>query len=279
MRGRLPGPRRRLLAALLVLTAAVALVDLAGAAWPSRLREAGATVLGPVLRAVGPREDEADRLRADRLRLADELRRTRVDLAATRGAQRLLESPQLRGAALVPARVVAVGALAADGARRVTLDVGSRDGVAVDETVVSPEGLVGRTVAVGPWTSDVLLVGATDVAVGVRVGPAGVLGIVDGATTAATARPAGTLGLALVDRGRLAVGDVVTTLGSPGGRPFVAGVTVGRVRSIDPVAGRLSPTAVVDPAVDLSTLDVVAVVLPGRRTTPRPAATATATAP
>ena len=60
----------------------------------------------------------------------------------------------------------------------------------------------------------------------------------------------------------MAAGDRVTTLGSVGGRPYVPGIVVGTVTSVDPAQGQLTATAVVRPAVDASRLDIVAVVLP-----------------
>ena len=270
-----PRPRVRLLPLLLAVTVAVVLLDLTGAGWTGRLRDAGAVALGPVLRALSGGDARIEELTRERNALADELRRARMAAAGDAETGDLLADPTVTGARLVPARVVGIGALAADGAQRLTLDVGSRDGVSADLSVVSGEGLVGRVVAVGPWTCDVLLVGATDVAVGVRVGPAGRLGLVGGEGTRGRARSAGELGLALVEPGTVRVGDAVTTLGSPTGRPFVAGLRVGTVSRVDPAAGRLTATAVVSPAVDLGTVDVVGVVLAGQRATPRPSATAT----
>ena len=43
------------------------------------------------------------------------------------------------------------------------------------------------------------------------------------------------------------VGDVVTTLGSVGERPYVPGIRVGTVRSVDPGVGRLAPTGTIAP--------------------------------
>ena len=60
-------------------------------------------------------------------------------------------------------------------------------------------------------------------------------------------------------------GDAVTTLGSPGSRPYPPGIAVGEVTRVERAPGRLTDTAVVRPAVDLATIDVVAVVTgPGR---------------
>jgi rod shape-determining protein MreC len=191
------------------------------------------------------------------------------------GASRLadlLASAQARGAPLVPARVVAVRADGASGPSRATVDAGSRDGVTEGLTVVSADGLVGRVVSVAPWTADVLLLGAADATVGVRVGQAGTLGAVTGAA-GPRPRPAGQLALTLVQRGSVAVGDQVRTLGSAGGRPFQPGITVGTVTAVDPGRGQLAPTAAITPAVDVTTLDVVGVLLGAPRSTPRPTLT------
>ena len=63
------------------------------------------------------------------------------------------------------------------GGRQVTLDIGHRDGVEPNLTVVAADGLVGRVVTVGPWSTDIRLLDGADAAVAVRVG-AGVLGSV-----------------------------------------------------------------------------------------------------
>ncbi|HET7397900.1 MAG TPA: rod shape-determining protein MreC [Intrasporangium sp.] len=266
--------RRRLLAVLVVLTLALLVADLAGSGAAAAVRQAGGVVLGPVQRALSGTADadEVAVLRADNARL-----RTTV---ATQERQ-LGELGELRGLLgsaaashrLVAARVVATE-LSALGGRSVTLDVGSRDGIAVDSTVAAAGGLVGRVVAVGPWTSDVSVLGTTGATVGVRVGRAGTLGTVSPPSGADQApRPRGTLSLTLVQPGAPAVGDVVTTLGSVDERPYAAGLPVGTVVAVDPDRGQVTRSATVRPAVDLDSLDVVAVVLPTPRAAARPAAT------
>jgi rod shape-determining protein MreC len=267
--------RRRLLGVLVAATLAVAVADLSG--WPAtdHVRGAGAAVLGPLERLAG--RGGAGALDADdpgvgRERLGHDAAGLARALEEARQLRALLDSPGTSGARFVPARVVAVGAESTSGPERVTIDVGSRDGISPDLTVVNAEGLVGRVVSAGPWTSDVLLLGSADLTVGVRVGSAGTLGSLTGATGTAGVRPrpAGQLGLELVQRGTVEVGDAVRTMGSVGGRPFVAGVQVGRVTSVDPGGGRLAPTAAVTPSVDASTLDIVGVLLSSPRTSPRP---------
>ncbi|KGN35012.1 hypothetical protein N802_01215 [Knoellia sinensis KCTC 19936] len=259
------------LAALATLLLVV--VDIVGGPGPGLLRRGGATVLGPLERALAPSGPEAEgALRQDRDRLASDLREARLSTQDAAALAELLGSPSTVGATVVPARVVAVAAPGPQGLVRLTIDVGSRDGVSADRTVVSGEGLVGRVASVGPWTSDVLVLGGPEVTVGVRVGSAGALATVGGAASA-TGRQPGELGLTLVQSGTLRVGDEVRTLGSVDGRPFVAGVLVGTVSAVEPQRGRLAPTGTVKPAVDVGTLSVVGVLLTAPRSTPRPSVT------
>ncbi|KGN41418.1 rod shape-determining protein MreC [Knoellia aerolata] len=275
MRGDAPDRRRRRLLAIAVLvTSALVVLDLVGGPGPGLLRRGAATVLGPLERVLAPsgRAGEDELLR-DNERLADELRQARLERAEATAAAQLLASPTTAGAEVVPARVVGVGAPGPQGIVRITIDVGSRDGVSVDRTVVASGGLVGRVASVAPWTSDVLVVGGPEVVVGARVGAAGALATVGADARSAADRGPGELGLALVQVGALAVGDEVRTLGSVDGRPFVPGVLIGTVTAVQPSRGRLAPTGTVRPAVDTGSLSVVGVLLTAPRTTPRPAAT------
>lgn len=275
MRGDEPDRRRRRLVVLaVVVTVGLVLVDLVGGPGPGLLRQGAATVLGPLERVLAPSgRPGVDQLRRENERLAEDLRRAR--LAARDGAavDELLGSPSTAGARVVPARVVGVGAPGPRGVVRVTIDVGSRDGVDVDRTVVAAGGLVGRVASVAPWTSDVLVLGGPDVVVGARVGPGGALATVGGAAPSAADREPGELALGLVQTGALTVGDEVRTLGSVDGRPFVPGVLIGTVTEVEPQRGRLAPSGTVRPAVDVGTLSVVGVLLGEPRATPRPAQT------
>lgn len=263
--------RRRLLGVLLALTVVVLGVDVAGGPGVEQLRSAGGAGFGPLERFLSPGTGaEPDAARAALLR--DQL------VSQTREArelERLTGAPDLAGSTFLPARVVGVGRQGAAGPERVTLDLGSRDGVRPDLSVVAADGLVGRVVAVSPWTCDVLLVGSADLVVGVRIGRAGTLGSVGSGARGPRHRPAGQLNLTVVERGAVRSGDEVTTLGSVGGSPFPAGLRVGTVQGVDDVPGDLTPTGSVRPAVDLTTLGVVGILLQAPRTTPRPASTAT----
>ncbi|MDO5503240.1 MAG: rod shape-determining protein MreC [Actinomycetia bacterium] len=271
MIGSLPRPGRRFGLTIAVLsTAAIMGLDAASpdAALPERLRAAAAVATGPVLTTIAdafPAPSDAERARTEaetRLALAqDEARRLR-------GAAALADSAALtplreQGEQLVLARVIAVGGLGSDGPERLTIDVGSADGIAEDQSVVAAAGLVGRTVRVGPSTSDVLILGAADLVVGARTTPGDLLGTVSPPGTDGAPRSAGQLTFTAIAFGDLAEGEQLVTVGSPGSAPFVAGIPIGSVAEVDPAAGRVGVSAAITPAVDIATLDIVAVIVPG----------------
>lgn len=267
---------RRGLATALAGTVLLLGVDAARPGLTAPLRDGAAAVLGPVERALAPGDSaRVARLTRERDALLRERQQDAAAVSKARQLDTLLASPAAAGRRVVPARVVAFSASpAGSGVRRVTLDVGSRDGIRTDLSVIAGAGLVGRVVSVAPWTCDVQVLGDRDVTVGVRAGSRGVLGSLTGATVPGVPpRAAGELTLSLIQQGSVAVGDIVRTLGSPHGRPYVPDVPVGRVTAVDPARGQLATTAAVRPFIDASSLDVVAVVTDPARTTPRPATT------
>lgn len=245
---------RRLLLGLLALTVVVLLADLAGAPL-GPVRGTGSAVLGPLERAVAPGPDRVDELEADNLRLTEEVRR----LEEERRASEQLAGLDTPGLSTTPARVVALDRAGAAGPERLTIDVGRRDGVRPDSAVIAPGGLVGRVVDVAEWTADVAVVGSAEAGVGVRTGAKGVIGTLRGSDPT-TAHGVDELVLTLLSADRVEDGDEVRTLGSPGERPYPAGIRVGTVTDVERAAGELTDTARVRPAVDLATVGVVAVV-------------------
>ena len=156
------------------------------------MRGAAASVLGPLERILGPREDAVSAARAEQAVLAARLAAAEGAVAATSDLSSLLADPALAAARSSPpgsSRSAPPARRAPNGSPSTP---GSRDGIQVDRTVVSADGLVGRVVSVAPWTADVLLVGGPDLVVGVRVGGRGVLGQASGsAVTGAPGRPPG----------------------------------------------------------------------------------------
>ncbi|WP_277452117.1 hypothetical protein [Janibacter sp. DB-40] len=124
---------RRLLLALLALTLVVLLADVAGAPL-GPLRGAGAAVLGPVERLVAPGGDRVDALARENLRLEEQVRR----LEEQRRVASQADDLPVTGITTTTARVVALERAGASGPERVTIDVGRRDGVRPDSAVIAP---------------------------------------------------------------------------------------------------------------------------------------------
>ena len=261
------GPRLLLVLLLLTAFTLTALDARSGDGSPfEALRRGVDTVLGPAQRALGGAvtkaagtfdgESEADeRLREENARLQAELRRTDDLRRRVRELDELLRLRDHGSYPMVPARVSAKGS-AFGFESTVTIDAGSGDGIEPGQTVVDGDGLLGRTVRVGPFTSTVLLLTDPGFTVGARLDRQGTVGLATGTGDG--------MEFALVEGGRLQVGDALLTTGSD---TFVPGVPVGRVTSVDD--DRLVSTAQVEPFVDVTALDLVGVVTEPPRKTPR----------
>lgn len=256
---------RRLLLLLAAVTVLVLLVDLARPSWTAPLRGVAAQAVSPVQQLLG-RGTDVDRLRGERNELAVRLQRAeaeRDELTAAAGTRAAGVDTVGRASEVVAARVVGLPpATSPVGERVLTIDQGSQAGVGPDRTVITAQGLVGRVLRVHRQTSDILLLGDPAVVVGVRYGPQRALGVLSAETQPGMpARRTGELTLTALGDTPIAVGDRLSTIGSPGGRPYVADVPVGTVTEIDPDVGQLGRTAVLRPLVDLDSLDHVAVLL------------------
>lgn len=251
---------RRLILALVALTALVLLVDLARPSWTAPVREVAAEAASPVQRLIG-RGDEVDRLSAQRDELLIKLQQVQAERDRMRGEDTVRAAAPTAGVEVVSARVVGIPSGSSPvGTRMLTIDRGRQDGVQADQTVLAAAGLVGRVLRTHPQTSDILLLGDPDVVVGVRYGPDGALGVLSAGPQPGTPeRGPQELTLTALGQTPIGVDDQVRTIGSPGGRPYLADVPVGTVSAVDPDQGQLGRTAVVAPWVDLDALDHVAV--------------------
>ncbi len=204
-------------------------------------------------------------LESDNARLEQEVAELRAELSTTvADRNRLAQYDALAGVTegtgfrLVTARVVAMGPAQAF-ARTVTIDSGSADGVHADMTVVEAGGLVGRVLRASTHTATVLLAVDAESVVGGRLAQSTELGFLRGSGDISGR---GSLSLGLVDPTVVPDdGDTVVTWGSRGGSPYVAGVPVGTVVDTQASAGDQSVTAQVEPFADMSSLDLVGVVL------------------
>ncbi|KOX27916.1 rod shape-determining protein MreC [Streptomyces sp. NRRL F-6491] len=162
------------------------------------------------------------------------------------------------------AQVVAIGA-AQGFSWTVTIDVGARDGIRRDMTVLNGAGLVGRVTTVGPSTSTVLLANDPDFTVGTRMEKSDELGF-------ATGQGNSPLRVQLLNgKAKVKPGDRLVTFGSRADKPFVPGVPVGEIVRVDPAGGGLTRNVYVRPYVGFTKLDIVGVVVQAPRSDPRDA--------
>src|SRR3954469_10086639 len=271
--------RARLVLALLLLTAftLITLDYRAGSGGP--LRALGNAVFGPVERAaadvarpvgsffsslgsLSSYKSTNAKLRKQNQQLRAKLRLTDGERAHLTSAEKLLDLAGRAQFRIVPAQVVAVeGALGFEWTA--TIDVGSRDGIRANMTVVNGDGLVGKTVHVGPTTSTVLLGQDPNFTAGARLERSNEIGHVDGG-----GRQPMTFTL-LGSSNTMKPGDRLVSFASIAKPPLVAEVPIGRITEVLPTPGQLFRTAVVRPFVDFTAIDVVGVVVGQPRTVRR----------
>ncbi|MBF4763006.1 rod shape-determining protein MreC [Nocardioides islandensis] len=272
------GPRRSVLVALLLACATLITLDYHGGTDSpvEPARRAMGEVFGPVesaaAAAVRPvtavpdwfrsRSDmrhEIATLTAENSDLRQQVNTSGVDRNRLAEYDDLTSAAKTLGQALVPARVIGIGA-SQTFSRTVTIDAGSKAGIAPDQTVVNADGLVGRVLRVTSTTATVLLVIDAESVVGGRIGDSMQLGFLHGRGDLGRS---GRLDLELVDDSVVpSKGEVVVTWGSQGGAPYVTGVPVGRVTQVFSSLRQTSQRAVIQPFVDFGALDVVGVVVP-----------------
>ena len=210
--------------------------------------------------------EDIDALQLQNSELAERTRTQDFDRNRLQEYDKLTTAANSYGRALVPARVIGVGA-AQSFSRTVTIDAGSGAGLHPDMTVVNGDGLVGRIIRVTRSTSTVLLVVDAESVVGGRVGPSMKVGFLHGQ---GTLDDGGRLDLELVDQGNVpAQGDPVVTWGSDGGAPYVSGIPVGEITSVYSSLRETTQRAEIAPYVDFGALDLVGVVVASGTTSDR----------
>jgi len=262
---------RPVLIALLVVAIALITLDFRDSG-ASPVHTLGADVFGPIERVAGDAASpfigffhaangndsaEITALQKQNDQLRAQLAQEQVSKADQAQLAQLL-GRSASGYRLVAASVIAAGGEYSD---TVTIGVGSRNGIAPDETVLNGDGLVGVVTSVTSGTATVQL--ATDVSstVGVRMADTGQIGAVSG--TGQTMAGTDDLRLTLFSAtATLHAGEAIVTFGSVGGRPYVPGVPVGQVISVTSEPGALTQSALVQPYADFTGLGVVGVVVP-----------------
>ncbi len=286
---------RAALIALLLASVVLVALDLREGGAIGGVRGFVAAVVGPVERAAGAlaaplvsasrtvlsfgsAAEREESLNASLRQLAEAPGSVTLGEVERRQVDELLASAGLAGYRVVPARVVAYSSFQRFSSA-VTLDVGSSSGLSTDMAVITGQGLAGKVVSIGPNTATVQLISDPSMVMGVRAGEAQQAG-----SLAGTGSP-GEAVLTLLDTtAALREGDLVSTFGSAGGRPYPPGVAVGKVVGFRGEIGEADRVALVKPLVELTSLDIVGVVVEAPAASPRtgvrpPAPTPTASNP
>jgi rod shape-determining protein MreC len=171
----------------------------------------------------------------------------------TRQAERLQRILGLRE--ILPYERVVADVIARDGQpwfRTLTLNKGTEHGIGLNAPVISPEGVLGRVIGVGPRVARVQLLQDRDCGVGARIERSRVTGVVSGQVGVADAGTPELLMKYVPAEADVAVGDVVVTSGLD--RIFPKGLVVGRVLSVAAPAG-LFKEVLVTPAVRFALIE------------------------
>ena len=270
---------RLLIIVLLVTSLFLITLDLRGVQVIDGLRTGTQTALTPVQKAgswvvspfrnflsdvthLGRTRNQIEKLRDenDKLRLTLQNRKTAdAQLKQLKGVLNLAGTA---GFDVVNAKVISQGSTTSF-TQTITIDAGTSSGVRANMTVLSGYGLVG--VVKFAYRNSALVQLASDPAfkIGARIAGTQQIGILSGQGTRK-----GVLQL-LDNTTQVRKGDALLARGSQNGRPFVPGVPIGEVTSVDNSPGSVTQTADVKFYTNFSTLGVVAVVVSGLTADPR----------
>ena len=166
------------------------------------------------------------------------------------------------GYKVVAAKVINRGS-SATFKQTVTIDVGSSSGIEKNMTVISDSGLVGVVKSVTSSSAIVLLMSDPTFKIGVRIAGTQSIGVVSG-------QGGNSYLLQLLDAtGEIKKGDVLVARGSQDGKPFVPGVPVGTVTTVQSNASSITQNADVVGISNLERIGVVAVVTSPPKNDPR----------
>jgi rod shape-determining protein MreC len=174
------------------------------------------------------------------------------------------EADRLRGVLglreTLPLETIAAEIVTRDGMpwfRSLTLDRGRQAGVALEAAVISPEGVLGRVVAVGPNAAKVQLLQDRESGAGVMIERSRVVGVVSGQIGFADAGANDLVMKYVPGLADVVVGDIAVTSGMD--RIYPKGLVVGRVRLVGPGSG-LFKEILVTPAARPDQIEEVLVV-------------------
>ena len=210
---------------------------------------------------------ENEKLKQDLATAQLELRNAREAAGENERLRSLLNLKEQTGYDQVPARVIARDSSV--WFNTVTIDRGSSSGIALNMPVATGGGIVGRVIALSPWTAQVMLITDEKAAAGAIVGQlggSGALGPVRGLGKNGLIEMRYVSGLE-----KVAVGDYILTTGQDGIYP--PGLSVGEVVQVTPGTATQSHEILIRPTAQLDQLEQVAVLLyrPPAKPTPEQA--------
>ena len=206
---------------------------------------------------------ENERLKQELADAQLELRNARQSTAENERLQGLLNLKAQTGYDQVSARVIARDS--SIWFKTITIDRGSSSGVALNMPVVTGGGVVGRVIALSPWTAQVMMITDEKAAAGAIVGQlggSGALGSVRGLGNTGLIEMSYVSGLQKVE-----VGDFILTTGQDGIYP--PGLSVGEVVQVKSGTATQPHQILIRPGAKLDQLEEVAVLL--YHPPPRPA--------
>jgi rod shape-determining protein MreC len=199
--------------------------------------------------------NENERLKQQLSTTQLELRNAQQATAENERLKSLLNLKEQTGYDQVPARVIARDS--SSWFNTITIDRGSSSGIALNMPVVTGTGIVGRVIALSPWTAQVMMVTDEKAAAGAIVGQLG------GSGALGSVRGVGEKGLIemryVSGLEKVAVGDYILTTGQDSIYP--PGLTVGEVVQVKPGTATLAHEILIRPGAKLDQLEEVAVLL------------------
>ena len=264
--------RTRLLLIILIVTALFLItLDLRGVSILNGARQGTQTVLSPFQKAgsvvispfknfvsdvthLGRTRSQIEKLRAENAKLRVKLLNRKNADAQLKQLKSILDLAGTASYKVVNVKVISQGS-SQSFSQTVTIDSGSNAGIKKNMTVLSQTGIAGVVKDVYPTTALVMLATDPSFKIGVRIAGTQQIGILSGRGTRS-----GSLQL-LDNLTTVKAGDVLLARGSVANRPFVPGVPVGSVTSIDNSAGQIAQSGAVRFYTDFSSLGVLAVVV------------------
>jgi rod shape-determining protein MreC len=273
------GGRARLLLVILIVTSLFLItLDLRGVGVIDGFKQGSQTIMSPFQRAgsavlmpvknfvsdvthLGRTRNQIEKLQAENANLKSKLINRRNADAQLKQLKDILDLAGTAGYKVVNAKVISHGS-SQSFSQTIMIDSGSNAGIKKNMTVLSQYGIAG--VVKDVYTKYELIVLASDPSfrIGARIAATQQIGILTGRGTRSAS-------LQLLDNSTtVKVGDVLLSRGSIANRPFVPGVPLGYVTSVDNSAGAVAQTATIRYYTNFSALGVVAVVVSGSTSNP-----------